>query len=87
MLISPLLDNIFANRSTLAFSQKQSTSITIYSPISILMHVSDENSLLDPLPKKMRADLAIHVHYKTLSKVALFQVISVAAHLAYAPLL
>ena len=34
---------------------------------------SDENLLLDALPKKMKADLAIHVHYDILSKVQLFQ--------------
>ena len=34
----------------------------------------DENSLLEALPQKMKADLAIHVHYDILSKVQLFQV-------------
>lgn len=34
---------------------------------------ADENSLLDGLPLKMRADMAIHVHFQTLSKVQLFQ--------------
>lgn len=34
----------------------------------------DENLLLDALPTKMKADLAIHVHFNTLSKVQLFQV-------------
>jgi len=33
----------------------------------------NENSLLDALPRKMKADLAIHVHFQTLSKVQLFQ--------------
>ncbi|KAI0207206.1 Cyclic nucleotide-gated cation channel beta-1, partial [Lamellibrachia satsuma] len=33
----------------------------------------DENSLLEALPQKMKADLAIHVHYDILSKVQLFQ--------------
>ena len=37
---------------------------------------SDENSLLDTLPQKMKADLAIHVHFSILSKVQLFQVAS-----------
>ena len=36
--------------------------------------VLDENSLLEALPQKMKADLAIHVHYDILSKVQLFQV-------------
>jgi len=39
---------------------------------------ADENSLLEALPKKMKTDLAIHVHFNTLSKVKLFQVSSVA---------
>ena len=43
--------------------------------IVLLFNDSDENSLLDGLPKKMRTDLAINVHYHTLSKVQLFQVI------------
>ena len=34
---------------------------------------ADENSLLDGLPTKMRTDMAIHVHFNTLSKVQLFQ--------------
>ncbi|ELU02916.1 hypothetical protein CAPTEDRAFT_99982 [Capitella teleta] len=33
----------------------------------------NENLLLDALPTKMKADLAIHVHFNTLSKVQLFQ--------------
>ncbi|CAD5110909.1 DgyrCDS271 [Dimorphilus gyrociliatus] len=33
----------------------------------------NENFLLEALPKKMKADLAIHVHYDILSKVSLFQ--------------
>ncbi|XP_074644365.1 cyclic nucleotide-gated channel beta-1-like [Tubulanus polymorphus] len=33
----------------------------------------NENSLIDTLPRKMRTDLAIHVHFQTLSKVKLFQ--------------
>ena len=35
--------------------------------------VADENSLLEALPRKMKADLAISVHYEILSKVTLFQ--------------
>jgi len=35
---------------------------------------ADENSLLEALPKKMKTDLAIHVHFNTLNKVKLFQV-------------
>ena len=34
----------------------------------------DEQLALKALPKKMKADLAIHVHLDTLSKVTLFQV-------------
>ena len=34
---------------------------------------ADENSLLEALPKKMKTDLAIHVHFNTLTKVNLFQ--------------
>lgn len=33
----------------------------------------NENFLLEALPKKMKADLAIHVHFDILSKVSLFQ--------------
>ena len=33
----------------------------------------NENSLLEALPLKMKADLAVHVHFQTLSKVQLFQ--------------
>lgn len=33
----------------------------------------DENSLLDGLPKKLKTDLVLCVHYNTLSKVQLFQ--------------
>ncbi|XP_036358557.1 cyclic nucleotide-gated cation channel beta-3-like isoform X2 [Octopus sinensis] len=33
----------------------------------------DENSLIETLPRKMRIDLAIHVHYSTLSKLKIFQ--------------
>ena len=35
--------------------------------------LSDERQLMDALPKKLRTDLAIHVHFNTLSKVKLFQ--------------
>ena len=35
---------------------------------------ADEQLALKALPKKMKADLAIHVHLDTLSKVTLFQV-------------
>ena len=40
----------------------------------LIFTTEDENALLDPLPRKMRTDLAIHVHLSTLSKVKLFQV-------------
>ncbi|CAE1332046.1 CNGB1 [Acanthosepion pharaonis] len=33
----------------------------------------DENSLIEYLPRKMRIDLAIQVHYSTLSKLKIFQ--------------
>ena len=33
----------------------------------------NENNILDFLPLKMRTDLALQIHYKTLSKVKLFQ--------------
>ncbi|OQV26238.1 Cyclic nucleotide-gated cation channel beta-1 [Hypsibius exemplaris] len=33
----------------------------------------DENSLLDGLPKKLKTDLVLSVHYQTLAKVQLFQ--------------
>ena len=36
--------------------------------------MSDEAQVLDTLPNKMKADLAIHVHLDTLCRVALFQV-------------
>ena len=36
--------------------------------------MQDENQLLEYLPKKLRADVAISVHFQTLSKVQLFQV-------------
>jgi len=36
--------------------------------------VLDENKILDYLPIKMKGDLAIHVHFDTICKVALFQV-------------
>lgn len=39
-----------------------------------IMLFADENSLLEALPKKMKTDLAIHVHFNTLTKVKLFQV-------------
>lgn len=32
----------------------------------------DERSMMDALPMKLRKDLAIHVHFNTLSKVKLF---------------
>ncbi|XP_033753967.1 uncharacterized protein LOC117337215 isoform X3 [Pecten maximus] len=35
--------------------------------------ISDEKKLMDWLPKNLRTDLAIHVHFNTLSKVTLFQ--------------
>ncbi|XP_071177137.1 uncharacterized protein [Mytilus edulis] len=35
--------------------------------------VLDEKALMDTLPTKLRTDLAIHVHFNTLSKVKLFQ--------------
>ena len=38
-------------------------------------YCSDENKVLNSLPDKMKADLAIHVHLDTLSKVSLFKVI------------
>ncbi|UYV66306.1 CNGB1 [Cordylochernes scorpioides] len=34
----------------------------------------DESSILDSLPKKMKTDIAIQVHYGTLTKVQLFKV-------------
>lgn len=34
---------------------------------------ADETGLMMCLPKKLRTDLAIHVHFNTLSKVKLFQ--------------
>ena len=34
----------------------------------------DEGELLKFLPKKLKSDLAIQVHFDTLSKVAFFQV-------------
>ena len=40
----------------------------------IITFLSDENSLIESLPRKMKTDLAIHVHFNTLSKVQLFQV-------------
>lgn len=33
---------------------------------------ADERSMMDALPMKLRKDLAIHVHFNTLSKVKLF---------------
>ncbi|XP_062611191.1 cyclic nucleotide-gated cation channel beta-1-like isoform X2 [Saccostrea cucullata] len=35
--------------------------------------ILDEKALMDTLPKNLRTDLAIHVHFNTLSKVKLFQ--------------
>ncbi|KAL5022420.1 hypothetical protein ScPMuIL_001575 [Solemya velum] len=35
--------------------------------------ILDETGLMNCLPKKLRTDLAIHVHFNTLSKVKLFQ--------------
>lgn len=35
--------------------------------------ILDEKSLMDTLPTKLRTDLAIHVHFNTLSRVKLFQ--------------
>ncbi|KAK3577856.1 hypothetical protein CHS0354_010416 [Potamilus streckersoni] len=35
--------------------------------------VLDERALMNALPRKLRTDLAIHVHFNTLSKVKLFQ--------------
>ncbi|XP_056022845.1 cyclic nucleotide-gated cation channel beta-1-like isoform X6 [Ostrea edulis] len=35
--------------------------------------ILDEKGLMDTLPKNLRTDLAIHVHFNTLSKVKLFQ--------------
>ncbi|XP_022344141.2 uncharacterized protein LOC111137130 isoform X4 [Crassostrea virginica] len=35
--------------------------------------ILDERVLMDTLPKNLRTDLAIHVHFNTLSKVKLFQ--------------
>jgi len=43
-----------------------------------LSFFADENSLLESLPKKTKTDLAIHVHFNTLSKVKLFQVSAAA---------
>jgi hypothetical protein len=40
---------------------------------SITIFISDEKSLMDTLPTKLRTDLAIHVHFNTLSRVKLFQ--------------
>lgn len=40
-----------------------------------LIHIAtDENELVDTLPVKMKADLAIHIHLDTLSRVSLFRV-------------
>ena len=38
-----------------------------------MLFTSDERNLMDALPMKLRKDLAIHVHFNTLSKVKLFQ--------------
>ena len=42
--------------------------------VCVHVHTADEQIALKALPKKMKADLAIHVHLDTLSKVTLFQV-------------
>jgi len=42
---------------------------------------ADENSLLEALPKKMKTDLAIHVHFNTLTKVNLFQASSISRNM------
>lgn len=34
----------------------------------------DEDQALDLLPKKMRSDIAMNVHFSTLSKVKIFKV-------------
>ena len=41
--------------------------------IPIYWKFADERVLMDTLPKNLRTDLAIHVHFNTLSKVKLFQ--------------
>ena len=40
--------------------------------IRVLFRVPDESTMMDALPNKLRKDLAIHVHFNTLSKVKLF---------------
>ena len=52
-------------------------SCSLYTGVYVLL--ADENRVLDSLPKKMRADLAIHVHLGTLYKVSLFKVGAMAA--------
>ena len=52
-------------------------SCSLYTGVYVLL--ADENRVLDSLPKKMRADLAIHVHLGTLYKVSLFKVGAVMA--------
>lgn len=37
-----------------------------------LVAISDENKILDTLPQKLKTDVAINVHIKTLGKVQLF---------------
>ena len=41
--------------------------------IDIYHCFTDEGDLMLTLPKNLRTDLAIHVHFNTLSKVKLFQ--------------
>lgn len=42
-------------------------------PIILCICQTDENRILDSLPHKMKTDVAINVHMKTLNKVQLFK--------------
>lgn len=37
--------------------------------------ISDESQVLNVLPTKLQAEIAMHVHFETLRKVRIFQVI------------
>ena len=50
--------------------------------VCVCVCVADEAKVLESLPTKMKADLAIHVHLDTLSKVSLFKVFSLSLSLS-----
>ncbi|KAK2184243.1 hypothetical protein NP493_275g03039 [Ridgeia piscesae] len=61
------------HQKTLGEQLKTTIVFSIKGHAQLFGFVLDENSLLEALPQKMKADLAIHVHYDILSKVQLFQ--------------